>query len=218
MGYREVPGNYGHLFVEKNEEEWWRDDYEGSEDDRIMYKVLGRTNPTPPVRAYRENPPHRPLPKRRVLELLADPVSRRALRRFYRALAYYQLPQDYSKEGFREAYDALPEEVKDALTYRGRKRLWRGADSQQIGDPAISWSTSKSWAKWFGYCLFPFSDLAGYDATIDTSRAAALVRNTEIEDDYGACDEENEVIVLGARWKKKMGHDELVSRRRKDRM
>jgi hypothetical protein len=170
------------------------------------------------VRAYRRNPSQRPLPKRRVLELLADPVSRRALRRFYRALAYYQLPQDYSKEGFREAYDALPEEVKDALTYRGRKRLWRGADSQQIGDPAISWSTSKSWAKWFGYCLFPFSDLAGYDATIDTSRAAALVRNTEIEDDYGACDEENEVIVLGARWKKKMGHDELVSRRRKDRM
>jgi hypothetical protein len=44
------------------------------------------------------------------------------------------------------------------------------------------------------------------------------VRNTEIEDEYGACDEENEVIVLGARWKKKMGHDELVSRRRKDHM
>jgi hypothetical protein len=170
------------------------------------------------VRAYRRNPPHRPLPKRRVLELLADPVSRRALRRFYEALAYYQLPQDYSKEGFREAYDALPEEVKAAIAYRGRKRLWRGDDGQS-NEAAISWSTSKSWAKWFGYFLFPFSDLAGYDATIDTIRTSALMRGTEIDDDYPLCDEENEVIVLGARWKKQMGYDELVRRgRQKDRM
>jgi hypothetical protein len=170
------------------------------------------------VRAYRRNPLRRPLPKRRVLELLADPVSRRALRRFYRSLADYQSPYGYNKDGFREAYDALPEEVKAAITYRGRRRLWRGADSQQIGDPAISWSTSKSWAMWFGHFLFPFSDLAGYDATIDTERTTALAWGTEIDDAYPLCDEEGEVIVLGARWKKQMDFNTLARRRPRDRM
>lgn len=146
--------------------------------------------------------PARPITKTRVLELLSDPQTRKALRRFYRAMMYYQ-SQYNVKDGFREAYEALPEEVKAAISHpkRGLGKLLRGADSPQRETYAISWTKSRSWASLFGHNLYRFSDLEGYDATIDSTRVSSLARGIDLLEDYGVGDGEGEVIVLGPRWK-----------------
>lgn len=156
----------------------------------------------------------RPILKSRMQQLMADPATRRVLRRFYRAMENYQA-SDYDKTGFREAYDALPEEVKLAIAHpkRGLEKLWRGSDSQQHGEPAISWTSSRGWARMFGSNIFPFTDLASFDAAIATDRVRALAENVDGLSDYEISDDEGEVIVLGARWKRRMTHDELKQQR-----
>lgn len=161
--------------------------------------------------------PRRPMTKARVLELLANPATRRPIINFYEAMMDYQSP-DVMKGGFREAYDALPDEVKVAIAHprRGLNSLWRG-DIKQREEPAMSWTRSRSWAGWFGDYVFPFTDLASFDAAIDTARVAALARGIDALEEYGVGDDEDEVIVLGARWKRKMSRQQMDQQRWKHR-
>jgi hypothetical protein len=165
------------------------------------------------VRPYRRRNPRRPISKARFLELLADPTTRRATRRFLRALEDYQ-SIEVAKEGFRDAYTGLPEEVREAIAppARGMKQLWRGDDGQSKRD-VLSWTRHPQYAKFFGHFLFNSGrDLVGYDAAVDPSRVRALIANTPLEDEFYIKDDEGEVILIGPRWKRTLTSAELRAR------
>ena len=148
--------------------------------------------------------------RRRFRELLRDPATLKAVRRFLRRLEAYQ-SIGAPKQDFRRDYESLPAEVRGAFQppSRGMKSLWRGDEGQSPED-ALSWTRHRDYATMFGSFLFNSGrDLEEYAAAVDSVRVRALIDGTGLEDDFYIKDDEGEVILIGVRWKRQLTDDEL---------
>ena len=142
------------------------------------------------------------LTKREVRQISADPVEGPRLVRFFRRLSEYQQDSGSSKAALREAYRRLPPRVAEALavTPRVHSTLYRGDDGQST-DPATSWTTSRSLARFFGHYVFSARDLQGYNGSVSTAKAYALADNLPSLEAYPLGDDEGEVILFDVTWK-----------------
>ena len=137
--------------------------------------------------------------KRDLKAMLLDKDKAGVLEAFCDQIVLYQ--SHNHKYKLRAAYEALPQEFKDAIQPGPRRlaKLYRGDDGKS-DEPAISWTGSLSYAKWFGHYVYPIKAVESFEAAIDSEKLVKLVSNTRL-DDWGIGDDEDEVILMGVKWK-----------------
>jgi hypothetical protein len=147
--------------------------------------------------------------KRTLKSFLEDPAQKAILEHFCYCVMLYQ--EHNHKYKLRPAYDALPQEFKEAIKPGPRRiaKLYRGDDGKS-DEPAISWTGSLSYAKWFGHYVYPFKAVASFEAAIDSEKLVKLVSNTTL-DEWGIGDDEDEVILMGVKWKSDKDHEHTVT-------
>lgn len=120
--------------------------------------------------------------------------------RFLQELEEYQSNHygNYNRQELVDAYRQLPMTIKKYLAAKNLQNLYRGCDGL-TEKPAISFTDKKSNAFIYGSFAIPFSMVKSYDAAISSEKACEL--NEKINTDLSIGDDENEVIVLNAKWK-----------------
>lgn len=126
------------------------------------------------------------------------------IKKFLEAISLYQGNAPYSpyKSTLYEAWIKLPVELKENISAKPAtlKKMWRGDDGKSK-EPAISWTTNKSLAKFYGTFVYHFpKTIESYEGTLDTSRLAKLLPN-EIMRQIDIGNDEDEIIVFKPTWK-----------------
>lgn len=132
------------------------------------------------------------------------------IRAFCLALTIYQGAN--VKHRIRAAFDALPQDLKDAIKPSKRRlnSLYRGDDGKS-DEPAISWTGSLSYARWFGYYVYPFEAVKSFEAAIDTNKLVKLISGITALQEYGIGDDEDEVILMGVTWRSDKDNEHIFS-------
>jgi hypothetical protein len=112
---------------------------------------------------------------------------------------------NFDTEKFRNVYLALPADMRDALTYRSRGRLYRG-DEFYRDDlyaeyrkgrkyAALSFTPNHGVAEHFGHAKPLSAVVETHDASIDTRNLVRYLNQHKYEHNIG--DDESEVILIG---------------------
>lgn len=160
------------------------------------------------------------------------PSERKAIVGFISTLQGYQKKAAGSRERLKDAFEALPQDLKTLFSADKRTvdSLIRGAEHKvgylKDGTATVSFTTPDrgKWTWIFGGKIYMGEDLESYKAAINTATVKHFLdgigeadpkdkkgNSLELENEYVVRDDENEYIVLGAKWKKGVDSKEWMA-------
>jgi len=97
-----------------------------------------------------------------------------------------------------KAFLDLPQDIKDLISVKSPKALFRGDDGVS-SNAVVSFTINPSTAALFGTFVIPFSEVESDHGIVSTEKIYKLMNKLRL--DYPIGDDEGEVLVMNVKWK-----------------